>query len=80
MLRLRQTIQVVRPTGFWPRSRQAFAAKWLYAHHRTDNIAIHVNIADMSGFGNQVDGFINPTMHPHCQSIARGIDIAHNFR
>jgi hypothetical protein len=42
-----QTFQVQRTAGFRAGARFAFAAERLHAHHRADDVAVDVDVADM---------------------------------
>jgi hypothetical protein len=55
-----QTFQIQRSAGFRARAGFTFTAKRLHADDRTDDITIHINIADMSAAGDEINRFINP--------------------
>jgi hypothetical protein len=53
-----QTAQIERPARLWPRARQTAPAKGLHLHHRTNRVAVDVNIADRNPPGHLGNGFI----------------------
>ena len=55
------------PTGLRAGARETLAAKRLDADHRTDEVAVHVSVADMQAGGNALDRFVDAAVNAQCQ-------------
>ena len=69
-----EALQVVGTTGFGARSRQPLPAERLHTHHRTDDVAVDVNIAHVRRGGQGLCAAVDAGLDAHGQAVVEGID------
>src|SRR5690606_10440139 len=66
----RKAIEVMRATGFGPRTRQTFAAEGLGTDHRAYLIAVNINVADLGAAADLLSRTLDAGMDAQCQAVA----------
>ncbi|KAG1255393.1 hypothetical protein G6F68_010400 [Rhizopus microsporus] len=67
--------QVVRAAGLRAGAGQALPAERLHADHRTDLVAVDVDVADVDTVADAINGFVDARMHAQGQAVAGGVDL-----
>ncbi len=70
-----QAQQVQRAARLRAGARQALAAERLHAHHRADDIAVHVQVAHVRTLDDMRDGLVDAGMDTQRQAIAGAVDL-----
>src|SRR5690606_20284976 len=66
--------KIERSASFRARARQALPAEWLRAHHRTDLVAIDVDIARLDAVDNVLHPRVDPRVKPEGKPVTFCID------
>ena len=70
-----QFLQVERAARFRACTGQAMSAKRLHAHHRADNVAVHINIARFNVFLHKFHGAVDAAVDAVRERIAFAVDL-----
>ena len=65
----------MRPTSLRPSARQALTAKRLHTHHRTNHVAVDVNVAYMGGMGQGLGAAVDAGLYAAGQAITERVDL-----
>src|SRR3990167_4614646 len=73
--RRQHAIHIQRATGFRAGAGQAFAAERLHADYSANHVAVHIQVADLSGVDHLGDGFVDTRVHTEGQAVATVVDL-----
>ena len=73
-----KAVQIVRPNRLGAGATQAFAAKRLHPHHRTNLVAVDVDIAHVRRARQRLGAAVDAGLDTDGQAVAQRVDLVYN--